>query len=93
MDCGTLTTATRCPTCDNRNQNTRWGNNYRRLVPTVLKRDGHRCQLQLPGCTTTATTADHTDPNGPRANLSNLQAACAHCNSAKRDRTSGEMTR
>lgn len=52
-----------------------------RLRQIVLERDQYRCQLRLPGCTLTATQADHVHPrethgDGPE----NLRAACRHCN-------------
>lgn len=55
-----------------------------RIRAIVLQRDGHRCQLRLPGCTTIATTVDHirdrtTAGDGP----DNLRAACAPCNMAR----------
>jgi 5-methylcytosine-specific restriction endonuclease McrA len=51
----------------------------------VIRRDGSRCRLRLPGCTIRATTADHVIPraHGGRTVLSNLIAACKHCNSVK----------
>jgi 5-methylcytosine-specific restriction endonuclease McrA len=55
-----------------------------------LARDGGICQLRLKGCTITATAADHiidiADGGAPYA-LENLQAACASCNTAKRNQT------
>jgi 5-methylcytosine-specific restriction endonuclease McrA len=55
-----------------------------RVRQVVLTRDGHRCQLQLDGCTRIATTVDHVRPrevagDGP----DNLVAACAWCNGSK----------
>lgn len=47
-----------------------------------LALDGHRCQLLLAGCTTTATTVHlHPSANGNHdsAHLGNTQSACAHC--------------
>jgi 5-methylcytosine-specific restriction endonuclease McrA len=42
------------------------------------------CRLQLPGCTTVSTTADHIIPRSQRPDLemvrSNLQGACKNCN-------------
>jgi 5-methylcytosine-specific restriction endonuclease McrA len=48
----------------------------------VLDRDGHLCQLQLPGCTLHATQAHHTlGKNGPAGDDETyLLAACPHCN-------------
>lgn len=51
----------------------------------VIARDGGRCQLRLPGCTVVATSADHIVPRsrGGTNDLTNLRAACRHCNSAR----------
>lgn len=51
----------------------------------VLLRDQHQCQLRLPGCTVRATEIDHKVPlmHGGTDDLSNLQAACGHCNRGK----------
>lgn len=54
---------------------------HRRARADVLARDGWRCQIQLPGCTTLASQAHHTlgktvtgdDP-------AHMVAACHHCN-------------
>lgn len=54
---------------------------WRRVRALVLARDGHRCRLRLPGCTTRANHVHHTvarevvgdDP-------AHLLAACASCN-------------
>lgn len=58
------------------------------LRKQALERDGHRCQINGPNCTGTATHADHIIPvwqGGPSV-LSNIRAACAECNSAKHGR-------
>ena len=50
----------------------------------VLIRDGHTCQINLPGCTLDATTVDHITPiawGGEWYDPSNLRAACTFCNS------------
>lgn len=61
------------------------GAEHDRLRPLVLERDGYRCRLRLPGCTLTATTADHVVPRsaGGATTMVNLRAACGHCNAAK----------
>ncbi len=49
--------------------------------PMVLSRDGHRCRLRLPGCTTTATSV-HRLPEFGTFHDDNLDAylsACARC--------------
>jgi 5-methylcytosine-specific restriction endonuclease McrA len=42
------------------------------------------CRLQLPGCTTISTTADHIIPRSQRPDLelvrANVQGACKSCN-------------
>lgn len=45
----------------------------------VLERDGYLCRIGLPGCTITATEADHVVP-GDNHDDSNLRAACHSCN-------------
>lgn len=63
----------------------RW--QYTRMA--VLARDHHCCQLNLPGCTLTATEGDHIislESDITLAfTLSNVQAACRHCNVTKRN--------
>jgi HNH endonuclease len=57
----------------------RWGT----LAKRVIARDGGRCQIRSPRCTTVATCADHFVPweqGGARWNESNLRAACRACN-------------
>lgn len=60
---------------------TRW----RKLRTQVLSNQPE-CQLRLAGCTIVATTVDHIHPLRLRPDLayevSNLQAACHHCNSS-----------
>lgn len=58
---------------------------WKTIRKRVLERDGHTCQVRLPGCTTTATTVDHIVPvswGGDWYALDNLRAACAGCNAA-----------
>jgi 5-methylcytosine-specific restriction enzyme A len=60
----------------------------------TLERDGHECQLRMPGCLGEATTVDHIVPvalGGDQA-LDNLQAACLRCNSAKGDGRRGRSS-
>jgi 5-methylcytosine-specific restriction protein A len=48
----------------------------------VLARDGHRCQLRIPGiCTVTATEVDHIRPRavGGGDELENLRSVCRPC--------------
>jgi 5-methylcytosine-specific restriction enzyme A len=61
---------------------------FQKVRPLVLERDGHRCQVQLPGCTGHATAVDHITPGGP-ATLDNLRAACVPCNSRRARRRRG----
>lgn len=67
-----------------------YGWEFQRLRPMVLDRDGHVCQVRLPGCVGKATHVDHIIPGGPNE-LTNLRAACAPCNirRAHRKRTGG----
>lgn len=48
----------------------------------VLNRDHRTCQLNYPGCTGHATEVDHRIP-GDDHRLTNLQAACHSCHTAK----------
>lgn len=52
------------------------------IRPAILDRDGHLCQIGLPGCTGHATEVDHIVP-GDDHSPANLQAACTSCNAAK----------
>jgi 5-methylcytosine-specific restriction endonuclease McrA len=63
----------------------RFGEGWSRKSKLVLERDGYQCQIGLPGCTGRATTADHiiAVAKGGSNDVSNLQAACRHCNSVK----------
>jgi 5-methylcytosine-specific restriction protein A len=59
-----------------------------KVVPAILLRDNHLCQLRYQGiCTGVATTADKIIPAAQRPDLvyveSNLQAACQPCNQHK----------
>jgi 5-methylcytosine-specific restriction endonuclease McrA len=61
---------------------------YRLARKLCLARDGYRCQIGLKGCRGRATCADHVvelEAGGHPYELSNLQAACASCNTAKRN--------
>ena len=56
---------------------------WRRVRAAVLTRDGHRCQIKGPKCTTVATQVHHTvawsgDPAS--APLDTLVSACSWCN-------------
>jgi 5-methylcytosine-specific restriction endonuclease McrA len=96
LDCGALVAAgaNRCRECawehEAKRGSTveRFGSGWARISGLVLKRDGYVCQVQLPGCTGEATTADHVTPRsqGGAATLDNLQASCRPCNSRKGSR-------
>ncbi|GEL17673.1 HNH endonuclease [Pseudonocardia asaccharolytica] len=60
---------------------------WRRTRALVLARDGHRCQLQLDGCTTIATHVHHVIGRAVSGDedLSKLVAACAWCNQSTGD--------
>jgi 5-methylcytosine-specific restriction protein A len=88
LDCGVLiSSGSRC----RRHGSTTargYGGRWTKISKQVLRRDGYRCQLRLPGCSGLATTTDHVIPKarGGTDDPSNLAAACRSCNSAKRDR-------
>jgi 5-methylcytosine-specific restriction protein A len=57
---------------------------WRLVRRRVLDRDGHRCQIRLPGCEGSANTVDHITPlahGGARLDEGNLRASCTRCNS------------
>lgn len=58
------------------------------MVPFILERDQHQCQLQYPGiCTGQATTSDKIIPASRQPDLAmnpdNNRAACQPCNQHK----------
>lgn len=53
---------------------------WRKVRAYVLQRDGHRCQLNLPGCTTVATHVHHVLGKEHGDNPDDCQASCAGCN-------------
>lgn len=63
---------------------TAWGNGsttaWRKLRAAVLARDGYRCQLNLPGCTTKATHVHHTLGRKYGDDPVHLVSSCAWCN-------------
>lgn len=64
-----------------------YSGDWKKRRKIVLARDGHECQLRLPGCIGDASTVDHIVPVklGGDQSMANLQAACGRCNSAKGD--------
>jgi hypothetical protein len=60
---------------------------WRKTRQRVLVRDGHRCQLRLPGCTGRAEHVHHVNGKAAGDGLRNLLAACAHCNLSLGDPT------
>lgn len=54
----------------------------RTVVPRILDRDGHTCQIRLPGCAGTATEVDHVI-RGDDHSDDNLRAACPPCHRSK----------
>lgn len=68
---------------------------WRTVRARILRRDPV-CLLQLPGCTTIATTADHIIPvakGGELYDMANLRGACRDCNRNKSDRLDEELER
>ncbi len=65
---------------------------WRDLREQCLVRDGFVCQLALPGCTHTATIADHiiSRNNGGADDLSNLRAVCRPCDNRLKENHLGE---
>ena len=57
--------------------------NWAAIRKRVLDRDGHRCQLRLPGCTVVATEVDHRVAGIDDHRESSLQSACNHCHKIK----------
>lgn len=54
---------------------------WRRTRRSVLIRDGHRCQLNLDGCTTTADCVHHTQGRATTGDdPAHLVASCTPCN-------------
>jgi 5-methylcytosine-specific restriction endonuclease McrA len=66
-----------------------WPPGWAKLRRAVLERDGHRCQLEYPGCRGRATHVDHVIPRrfGGSDQPANLRAACAPCNQRRGDGT------
>ena len=56
---------------------------YQRNRRLVLEAAGYLCQIKAPGCRGLATTCDHIHPlaYGGSHDITNLRAACYHCNS------------
>jgi 5-methylcytosine-specific restriction endonuclease McrA len=53
---------------------------WRKTRALVLDRDGHACQLRLPGCTRRAEHAHHLDGKAMGDDIARLVASCQHCN-------------
>ena len=89
LGCGDMiVSGARCRKCRREQKAPYADARYRRLRPIVLARDDYTCQIRRPGCEGVATTVDHIDASrkdGP-VTADDLQAACLHCNSGKRDR-------
>lgn len=62
------------------------GRQWRALRLRILHRDGYRCRINGPGCTTVADQVDHIVElanGGDKYDPANLRAACTHCNSSR----------
>jgi hypothetical protein len=69
---------------------------WQRIRRTILERDGYLCQINGPGCTTTANQVDHirTIHNGGAwFDPTNLRASCATCNNKRPDNRRTEQWR
>jgi hypothetical protein len=69
---------------------------WQRIRRTILERDNQLCQINGPGCTTTATQVDHIRPvhnGGAWYDPNNLRAACATCNNKRADNRPTEQWR
>ena len=67
---------------------TRNGWKYDKTRKAVLARDGHRCQLHIPGiCTGIAEEVDHIRPRGRGLDggdeMDNLRSVCKRCHLAR----------
>ena len=84
LDCGRLTTASRCHTCHRAKRNAGYDSREYRALP---KPTGP-CQLRRPGCTGMAESKHHIVPQakGGSHHPSNILPACIACNSGLRDR-------
>jgi 5-methylcytosine-specific restriction endonuclease McrA len=60
---------------------------WRKTRALVLVRDGYRCQLRLPGCTTHATHVHHVAGKQFGDDPALLVASCQHCNLVTGDPT------
>jgi hypothetical protein len=65
----------------------RYGTNaWKRTRRAILRRDGHQCLIQGPGCLGYATTVHHLTPSSVAPDLfyasDNLVSACTRCNYA-----------
>jgi 5-methylcytosine-specific restriction protein A len=61
---------------------------WRKIRLLALRRDGEVCQIRWRGCLGKANTVDHIvelEDGGAPYDLSNLQACCRPCNTAKRN--------
>ncbi len=81
--CGRPTTGSRCARCEAERRQPYTDPEYRRQAKTLY---GRPCELQLPGCTGIADTADHVVPISRGRGRGPLVPACRHCNSSRQDR-------
>lgn len=67
---------------------------WQRIRRQILERDGYRCQIVGPNCTTVATDVDHILPisqGGAWYDPVNLRAACSKCNNDRINRRRTEQ--
>jgi hypothetical protein len=87
IECGAPARGTRCQShtrARSAYENGVYGDSSYRAARAAML--GQPCALRLPGCTGTATTADHVVPVSRGGAGGALRPACLHCNSARRDR-------
>lgn len=83
LDCGAITTGTRCSRCQAAYRAPYHAAEYLHAARSFK---GRACEVGLPGCTKVATTVDHVIPKARGGGRGPLRPACAHCNYSLQDR-------